>query len=57
MMQTQVGQFMQANVAANRAHAVAEHPEIASQFHKEILLEPQPGSEIPPWSSNRPRRP
>jgi hypothetical protein len=52
MMQTQVGQLMQANVAAIRAHAVAEHPEIVNHLHEEIR-EPQPDSEIPPWTTNQ----
>ena len=52
-MQTHTQQFMQTAVAAIRAEVMAEHSGIVSQFHKEILLESQTGSEIPPWTTNQ----
>jgi hypothetical protein len=53
MQDTTLTEMMTTAVAAIRAQPVAEHAEIVGQFHKEILLEPQPGSEIPPWTTNQ----
>ena len=52
-MQNHIQQFMQDEVGAIRAKVIAKHSGIASQSHKEVLLESQPGSEIPPWSTNQ----
>lgn len=52
-MQNNTEQLMQTAVDVIWAQRVAEHAEIVGQFHKEILLEPQPGSEIPPWTTNQ----
>jgi len=52
-MQINTEQLMQTAVAAIRAEVMAGHSGIASQFHKEVLLESQPGSEIPRWTTNQ----
>jgi hypothetical protein len=52
-MQNNTEQLMQTAVDVIWAQRVAEHAEFASQSHKEILLDPQTGSEIPPWTTNQ----
>ena len=51
-MQTTLTEMMTTAAAAIRAEVMAEHSGIASQSH-EAIREPQPGSEIPPWTTNQ----
>ena len=52
MQDTTLTEMMTTAVAAIRAESMAEHLGIASQSH-EAIREPQPGSEIPPWTTNQ----
>ena len=52
MQDTTLTEMMTTAVAAIQAEVMAEHSGIASQSH-EAIREPQPGSEIPPWTTNQ----
>ena len=52
MQDTTSTEMMTTAVAAIQAEVMAEHSGIASQSH-EAIREPQPGSEIPPWTTNQ----
>ena len=52
MQDTTLTEMMTTAVAAIQAGVMAEHSETASQSH-DAIREPQPGSEIPPWSTNQ----